>query len=99
MGEYLNELDPAWLLPAVSIDEYFARDARHLVIRRWPKRRAELEAEIAADRATIEVAMEPKDELRPWLHRFDPNGPSGCAGVAVLRSGTVVKAWWISILC
>jgi hypothetical protein len=99
LGEYTTDLDPSWLLPAVSVDEFFARDVRHLLSRRRPERRAEIEAELAAGRATIEAAMEPGDELRPWLHRFHPAGPSGHMGVAVVRGGRVVKAWWTAILC
>jgi hypothetical protein len=97
--EYTGTIDPSWLRPPVSLDEFFAFDVRHLFIRRRPKRRAELETEMAADRDLIEGTVQPADELRPWIHRFDPTGPSGCMGVAVVRDGSVIKAWCTAILC
>jgi hypothetical protein len=99
LGEYAAALDAAWQLPAVTVDEFIARDLRHRLIGRNPEQREELEAELAADRATVEAAMEPGDELRPWLYRFDAVGPSGCKGVAVVWAGRVVKAWWTASLC
>jgi hypothetical protein len=99
LGEYSDDLDSSWLLPAVSVDDFFAQDVRHLLIQRRPERRSEIEAALAADRKTIEAAMEFGDELRPWRHRFDPVGPSGQIGVAVVRAGRVIKAWWTGVLC
>src|SRR5688572_28596841 len=93
LADWEVTIDPSWLRPAVSVEEYFARDPRHAVIRRRPERRAAVEAEMAEDRAALKAAMEPGDELRPWVHRFDPGGPCGHAGVAVVRAGRVVKAW------
>jgi hypothetical protein len=99
LGDYAGDIDAGWLRPAVSVDEFFARDVRHLLIRRRPEQCAELEAELAADRAVVEAAMAAGDELRPWLHRFHPDGPSGNVGVAVVRDGRVVKAWCTAFLC
>lgn len=77
LGDYTGTIDLSWLKPALSLDEFFARDIRQILIRRRPQERAELEAEMSADRATIEAVMQPGDELRPWIHQ--PEGPSGCA--------------------
>jgi hypothetical protein len=95
MREYVGTFDPAWLELAETVDEYFARELRHIFMRRASEqKRTQLEAELSADRAIVDAALQPADELRPWLHWFDPGGPpSGARGVAILREGRVVKAW------
>ncbi len=99
LGDYTVEIAPSCLQPALSVDEHFARDIRHRWIVRRPAKRAEYEAAMATDRATIEAIMQPGDELRPFLHLIHPEVFSGARGVAIVRSGRVVKAWWTQLLC
>jgi hypothetical protein len=99
LSECSGLLEPCWLQDVVTVDRFFASDVRHLLIRRHPQMRVLLESELAADRAVIEAAMHPGDELRQWVHWFFPKGPSGKMGVALVRDGAVVKAWCTGFLC
>ena len=92
LGEYTGTIDPSWLKPAVSADEFFARDDRDFFIRREPEKRAEFEAGMAADRATIEAVMQPGDELRPFIHLLVPGGSSGCTGGAAESIASMIRS-------
>ncbi len=95
VAEYSGTVESGWLEPAVTVDQFFAPFARHAKTYGQPAVRKDLEAEIAADRATIEAAMQPGDELRPWRH---PPYQSGCVGLAVISDGRVIRAWVTAIL-
>lgn len=90
LAEHTGSVDDAWLQPPVSAAEFFVPFAPHARTYIQPAVRAALEAQIAADRAVVEAALQPGDELRPWPH---PPYPDGCVGLVVIRGGRVERSW------
>jgi hypothetical protein len=95
LADYAGLVDPAWLRPAVTVQEFFAPFVRNAATHIQPKVRAEYQAAIAADRKLIEATMQPGDVLRPW---WVGDYGVGRVGVAVLRGDQVVRAWETAVL-
>jgi hypothetical protein len=90
LADYAGLVDPAWLRPPLTIEEFFAPFVRTAEIHGQPQIRAEYEVTIAADLKLIEAIMQPGDVLpRWWLGHYGV----GRVGVAILRGDQVVRAW------
>lgn len=95
LADYDGPVGPAWLRPAVTVEEFFAPFVRNAAIHIQPKVRAVYEAAIAADRKLIEATMRPGDVLRPW---WAEHYGVGRVGVAIFRGDQMVRAWKTVVL-
>jgi len=86
-----KEFDPSWLRQKVELEPYFNR----LLESYDGPRMLPFRLEIEQARNAIRQLWQAGDELWFWRY-YIGEGPSGAAGLAVLRHGKVFHLWAIS---
>jgi hypothetical protein len=98
MWDYTGEIDSTWLVKRIDVTEFFRTHPLRTAKSRDSEVQQSIEKELLEDQSVIESSLQQGDEVWLWIRRFFPDSPSGGAGIAILRRGTVVKAWGTSVI-